>query len=331
MFIRTVLGDIPPGQLGACGAHEHVFIGPGFPTFTVPELLLDDRELISRELAEFRRAGGGALVDTMPCDAGRSVLALAEISRRSGVHIIVPTGLHLASYYPPGHWGEALSVEELAALFTADIESGVDIHDYSCPTVERTIHRAGVIKVASGKDRLSAREEKIFRAACQASRRTGAPLVTHTEQGTAALEQVALFKSEGMDLSHVVISHTDRIFDPQYHREILRTGVCVEYDCAIRRAGGAENPPADLMAQLLPEFPDQIMAGMDAAKRKYWKVFGGAPGMQFLVKELPALLRARGLGEDLLHRLLVSNPARAYTFTKEEHTPVSGSSGRMPG
>jgi phosphotriesterase-related protein len=314
-FVRCVLGDVPATELGPCGAHEHVFIRRSFPTYLSAEFLLDDVELISREIGEFHAAGGRALVDSMPCDAGRDAAALAEISRRSGVHIVVPTGLHLASYYPPGHWGELLSAEELAELFAADIEQGVDRLDYSGPVVERTSHRAGVIKVATGKDGLGRREQRIFTAACMARRRTGAPILTHTEAGAAALEQVAFFREQGVELSHVVISHADRVPDPDFHRKILESGVCVEYDSAIRSAGRAENPTADLIARLLPEFPDQIMVGMDAAKRKYWKVFGGSPGMQFLVKELVEMLRVRGVSEDLIRRLLVSTPARAYSFS----------------
>jgi 5-phospho-D-xylono-1,4-lactonase len=321
-FVRTVLGDIRPEELGPCGAHEHVIIRKSYSTVMHPDFLLDDVEAIAAELAVMRSAGGRAMVDTMPCDAGRDVLALAEVSRRSGVHVIAPTGLHLPVYYPPGHWGEDLTAEELARLFVADIIEGIDSLDYSCPVVRRTPHRAGVIKVASSRDALTPRELKIFTAACIASRETGAPIITHAEQGTAALEQAAVFRSHGVDLSHVVISHTDKIPDPDYHRRILATGVCLEYDSAIRRArGNASGVPGqggggavDLLTLLLPEFPDQLMAGMDAARRNYWSAFGGGPGMQYLFRELPESLQARGVNEDHIRRLLVSNPARAFSF-----------------
>lgn len=313
-FVRTVLGDIAPGRLGACGAHEHVFIRASFPTFVSAEFLLDDVDRISAELREFRAAGGGALVDTMPCDAGRDVLALAEISRRSGVHIVAPTGLHLPAYYPPGHWGDTLSPEELARLFIQDIETGIDTLDYSGPVVRRSPHKAGVIKVASGKEGMGERERTVFRAACIASRETGAPIITHTEQGLAAPEQAAFFRAEGADLAHVVISHTDRITDADYHRRILGTGACVEYDSAIRWAARAENPTADLLALLLPEYPGQIMSGMDAAKRTYWASYGGSPGITYLVRGLVQALAERGVSERHIHAMLVETPARAYAF-----------------
>lgn len=315
MFVRTILGDIDPQQLGPCGAHEHIVIGESFPTFVNPEFLLNDTDRLVEELKRFYDEGGRAMVDSMPCDAGREAVRQAEVSRRTKVHIVVPTGLHLASYYPPGHWSGRLSDEELAELFIADIEEGIDELDYGCPIVKRTPHKAGVIKVASGKDRLSDHERKVFRAACLASKRTGAPILTHTEQGTAALDQIELFLTEGMDLRHIVLSHTDRLPDEQYHRELLAAGARLEYDSGFRWPANAENHTVTLLAKLLPEFPDQLMVGMDAAKRKYWRSFGGAPGMQFLVAELPHLLHQHGVDEKLLQKLLIDNPAAAYTFS----------------
>lgn len=316
MFIRTVLGDIDPASLGKCGAHEHIVIGESFPTYVNEEFLLNDTDRIAEELSRFYEAGGRAMIDSMPCDAGREVLRLAEISRRTGVHIVAPTGLHLSAYYPPGHWGRALSEEELAELFVADIEEGIDELDYAGPVVRRTAHRAGVIKVASGKDRLNDHEKKVFHAAAIAAKRTGSPILTHTEQGTAALEQAELLRNDGVDLRHVVLSHTDRLPDEGYHREILATGVRLEYDSGFRWPADRENHTVRLLERLLPDFPDQLLVGMDAAKRKYWRSYGGGPGMQFLVRELPDLLRKAGIPEELLHALLVVNPAGTYSFQR---------------
>ena len=93
-FIRTVMGDITPETLGKCYAHEHVIIDPSYTTQLFPEILLPSADNAVRELADFKAAGGGAMIDCMPCDAGRNVEKLAEVSRRSGVHLVAPTGLH---------------------------------------------------------------------------------------------------------------------------------------------------------------------------------------------------------------------------------------------
>ena len=86
-------------------------------------------------------------------DAGGLRARCAEARRVSadatGVHVIAPTGLHHERFYdaaPLEPRGRPL--EELAALFVADITDGIDAEDYGGPIVRRTSHRAGVIKVA---------------------------------------------------------------------------------------------------------------------------------------------------------------------------------------
>lgn len=312
-FVRTVLGDIRPDQLGVCYAHEHIVIDSSFTTRETPDFLLDDADRGIAELRQFRAAGGRAMIDSMPCDAGRNVRKLAAISEASGVNIVAPTGLHLAKYYDPGHWGNFYTVEQLTALFVADIVEGIDANDYGGPLVQRTTHRAGVIKIATG-DVITAREEKAIAAAAKTHRLTGAPILTHTEQGRLGLEQVARLRDLGVDLGHVCLSHLDRQPDLSYHRSILANGVRVEYDSAFRWKPGQGNPTLDLVIALLPEFPRQIMLGMDAARRGYWRNYGGSPGLDFLLTSFSADLSAGGITPAQWHDLFVATPASTYAF-----------------
>ena len=315
-IIRTVLGDLPAEELGVCYAHEHIIIDDSVATLRFPEFHLPSVENAVAELSRFHQDGGRAMIDSMPCDAGRNVRKLAEISRQSGVHIVCPTGLHLAKYYDDGHWSGDLPEESIAELFVAEIENGIDARDYSCPLVERTEHRAGLIKVASGLDRLSAREEKIFAAAATAHRLTGCPILTHCEQGTAALEQVEAFRQGDVDLRHVVLSHTDRKPDLAYHREILSTGVKVEYDSCFRWKTRNDNPSLELVLALIAEFPNQILLGMDAARPAYWKSYGGNPGLSFLLKDFTDLLYSRGITDAQWQQIFIANPAATYNFDR---------------
>jgi phosphotriesterase-related protein len=296
-----------------CYAHEHLIIDKSFTTHVTPDFELSGVDRAVTELRQFRADGGRSLVDSMPCDSGRNVVKLAAVAQQAGVHIVAPTGLHLARYYDPGHWGNVYTSAELAALFQADIVDGIDAHDYNGPLVRRTPHRAGVIKIATDRT-FTAREDRLFAAAAAAHRATGAPILTHTEQGTLGLEQVARLRDLGVDLSHVVLSHLDRKPEVDYHRSILSTGVRVEYDSGFRWKPGQGNPTRDLVVGLIREFPDQIMLGMDAARSGYWRSHGGAPGMSFLLKEFSTELRQAGLGEADLHRIFVATPAAAYSF-----------------
>lgn len=320
-FLRTVLGDVPAAQAGVTYAHEHIIIDPCFATYAEPGFLLDTVESACVDLLEFRSLGGRTLVDSMPCSAGRNPEKLAAISRAADVNIICPTGLHLSKYYPPGHWSARLSAEDIGELFRADIERGVDRFDYNGPSIVRTAHRAGVIKVATGLEGIDPHQQKVIEAAAIAHHATGAPILTHTEEGTAALDQVELFGKLAVPLDHVCLSHTDRKPDAVYHREVLSTGVYVEYDSAFRwrdKNAAVENPTRDLVIEMFAAgFGSQLMLGMDAARRRYWHGYGGEPGIAFLLREfVPELLDA-GLTQDDLTRIFVTNPAHCYSFAKE--------------
>jgi 5-phospho-D-xylono-1,4-lactonase len=313
-FVRTVLGDIDPDDLGVTYSHEHVMIDGGRPVLMEPDFDLSDIDAMATEIAEAARFGLRAVVDAMPCDAGRNAGKLAELSRRTGVHIIAPTGLHHDRYYGPAHWSHRLRVRDLARLFTRDITDGIDDLDYSGPVVRRTGYRAGVIKVAGSIGGPSARDRQVFMAAGETHRRTGAPILTHCEGGTGALEQIEVLTESGVDPAHVIVSHVDKIVDRGYHRELLASGAFAEYDGSFRW-GDAPNGTVELLAWMVEDgLDDRIVLGMDAARRGYYHVFGGRPGLSWLLDGFTSLLDDAGIDAAVRHRLFVTNPARAFAF-----------------
>lgn len=313
--IRTVLGDIDASLLGVCYAHEHIVIDRSFVTQQYPDFLLEDVAQITEELHTFYRAGGRAMVDSMPCGGGRNVVKLASVSRQSKVHIVCPTGLHQAKYYPHGHWIARVNVEQLAQIFVDEIEQGIDANDTNGPDVQRTTHQAGLIKVASDLNTIGTREQKIFEAAAIAHTKTGVPIMTHTEQGTAAMMQIDLLERCGVPPSSIVISHLDRKPDIAYHREVLSRGVFLEYDSAFRWKS-QENPTRNLLIELVSVgFLRQLMLGMDAARSNYWISFGGSPGLAFLLDSFSHQLRNAGFTNEDLRTIFIDNTARAYSLT----------------
>lgn len=313
-FVRTVLGDIDPGDLGVTYAHEHLVIDGGRPVLMHADFDLSDVDRMATEVTGAADLGLRAVVDAMPCDAGRNAEKLAEISRQTGVHVIAPTGLHHDRYYGPAHWSHRISVDALADLFVADIDLGIDANDYSGPVVHRTPYRAGVIKAAGSEGGLSARDARVFAAAAQAHVRTGAPILTHAERGTGAVDQVRFLVEHGVDAAHVAVSHVDKVVDREYHRELLSTGALAEYDGAFR---WGDRPNGTL--QLLEWMADdgligQIVLGMDAARQGYYKAYGGQPGLTYLLDGFTALMDARGLDATARHHLFVANPARLFAF-----------------
>jgi phosphotriesterase-related protein len=313
-FVRTVLGDIDPAGLGVTYAHEHLVIDGGRPVQMEPEFDLGEVAAMATEVAEAARLGLRSVIDAMPCDAGRNVAKLVELSRRTGINIVAPTGLHHDRYYGPAHWSHRISVDELADLFVADIADGIDAYDYAGPVVRRTQFRAGVIKVAGSEGGLSPRDRRVFEAAAIAHRRTGAPILTHCEHGTGALEQVQVLGDLGVAPEHIVLSHVDKVVDRGYHRELLSTGAVGEYDGSFRW-GDAPNGTVQLIGQMAEDgLADRIVVGMDAARRRYYRVHGGGPGLVWLLDGFVALLDAAGLDATVRQRLFVTNPARAFAF-----------------
>jgi predicted metal-dependent phosphotriesterase family hydrolase len=316
-FVRTVLGDVDPAALGPSYAHEHLIIDGGRPVELFPDFLLADVELIVAEVTMARGLGLATAIDAMPVDAGRNVVKLAEVSRRTGLNVVAATGLHHVRYYGPSHWSERASDSELAALFASDVTEGVDERDYSGPIVRRTAHRAGVIKVAGSQDGLSARDERVFSAAAEAHRSTGVPNLTHCEGGTGALEQIRHLIDRGVDPGHVVLSHVDKIVDRGYHREIFASGATVEYDQGFRWGSNAPNGTLTLLGSALEDgFGGQIVLGMDAARQRYLTAYGGTPGLTFLLGPFSEAMAKHGIGEDDRRRFFVTNPARVYAFAE---------------
>ncbi|HEY6978255.1 MAG TPA: hypothetical protein VH396_18270 [Chitinophagaceae bacterium] len=314
-IVRTVLQDIPPHEMGLTYSHEHIVIEESFPTTANPDFILNNTELITAELKEFYQRGGRTVVDTMPANCGRNVIKLATVSRNSNVNIIAPTGIHLEIYYPPNHWRYHLSADELALLFVKDITEGIDEYDYGCPIIKRTSHKAGLIKLATGDERITAHQEKIFEAVVHAHLEMGAPILTHTNSGKHAIAQAELFSKLGANLNHIVISHVDKNKDLGYHKELMRTGVYVEYDSHFRWKKGEENWTYTLLENLLPQYSNRIVIGMDMARNTYWSSYNGKPGLSFLLTTFKDELNKRSLTK-YFDQMFYQNPQQLFCFDR---------------
>jgi phosphotriesterase-related protein len=297
-------------------SHEHLVIDAGRPVEMEPEFDLGDVDAMATEVGEARAIGLRAIVEAMPCDAGRNVEKLAELSRRAAIHIVAPTGLHHDRYYGPLHWSARITVEELADLFVRDVNDGIDAYDYAGPVVRRTNFRAGIVKVAGSDGGPSPRDRRVFEAAAEAHRRTGVPILTHCEGGTGAIEQVRLLSDLGVDPGHVALSHVDKVVDRGYHRELLLTGAFAEYDQSFRW-GDRPNGTIELVNWMIEDgLADRILLGMDAARRRYYRVHGGGPGLVWLLDGFSEAMAGAGIGESIQRRLFVDNPARYLAFRR---------------
>jgi 5-phospho-D-xylono-1,4-lactonase len=309
-FVRTVVGDLPAtSALGVCDAHEHVATQGPWLAENLTEFVLDDLDRTLVDLRAYRAAGGGWIVDAMPTGAGRDAARLAQVAQQSGVPVVCSTGVHQSRFYPSQHPLLTCERQQLLELFVREIMDGVD--DGAGPLGVR----AGAIKVACDGERLSWHEQERFIAAAQAQRHTSCAILTHTAGGREAYEQVAVLLGNGATLSQVVLSHCDVNPDLAYHRELLSAGVCLEYDQHFRQISRGDGAIAiDLIVELVGEFPDQILLGMNMARRGYWRGYGGRPGLAWLQTDLLPMLRRSGVSDRQLAGISVENAVRAFAL-----------------
>jgi len=306
--IRTVGGDLPADLAGPVYVHEHLIIDSPLVAETMPHIHLPSVDEAVAEVRPCVAAGVRTMVDAMPAAAGRDPERLTRVSVLTGMRIVAATGLHTGRYYTDVPWARDEGEEGLAERFIADIDDGIDLHDYRGPVVERSGARAGIVKVASLGEALSASEERLFAAAALTASATGAPILTHTEEGLGGMTQIDRLTSLGVDPGRIALSHTDKIADRGYHADMLSTGVYLCYDQGLREPDATF---ALLEAMLEAGNVERLLLGTDGARRSLWATLGGSPGLASLYGDF-----ARRLGSDVAKTVFETNPARYLTLRR---------------
>jgi phosphotriesterase-related protein len=218
--VQTVLGPISGDRMGFTAPHEHVLASSTDFMRLWPEYL-GGRSRFTHGAIERMKAAKAAGIDTIvdctTADLGRDIRLLQEVSRRSGVQIVATTGHWLT----PTPSFEARTAEELTDFFTLEIERGM----------EETGVKPGVIKAAHQGDGMTPFQEKVFRAAARASKRTGVPVTTHSDaRHRGGEQQAAIFEQEGLDPRMVCIGHSDESADFEYLAGLVRRGYTLGID-----------------------------------------------------------------------------------------------------
>ncbi|OXY89042.1 phosphotriesterase family protein [Streptomyces diastatochromogenes] len=294
--VRTVLGDLRPEELGVCDAHDHLFLRSP----QLPGLELDDVSAARAELAAFRAAGGGSVVQWTPYGMGRRTADLPGLSRATGVHLVCATGLHQAAHYAP----ESLDGLRggLSELFVTELTEGIGTSGV----------RAGLIKVAGGFHALDAHARWTMTAAAEAHRATGAPIAVHLELGTGALDVLDLLCGElGVPGHRVVLGHLNRSPDPVVLREAAASGCWLAFDGPSRAHHATDwRMPEAVRALAEAGYGDRLLLGGDTVVAGARSVDGG-PGMPYLLRRVRSRL-TEAVGAGLVDRILMEHPGRAF-------------------
>lgn len=315
--IRTVLGDISPEELGFTDAHEHLIIDKDYVLKLNPDYRLDSVEKTAKEVRSFMAAGGNAAVEMTCLNFGRSAKKMVEVAKQTGFHIIASTGFHRPQFYMDSHWRFFYTVDQIAKIIIEEIEKGMDENQYNGPIIDRTDARAGVIKIATGYYVIKPEDEKVIHAAAIAHLETGAPIFTHTEEGTLGLEQIEILGSYGVEPAHITVGHYDRNPDFYLHHELAQTGCFLQYDTPSRRKYFSETHFVELVRKMVEAgHGKQILWGGDLSRQSYQCAYGGEPGLKYILEKFIPRLRKEDYSEDVIKDIFVNNPARALVFQK---------------
>lgn len=313
--VNTVLGPIHPKQLGKTSLHEHIlFSSPGWEFSPEAKQHFDPPrvfEILYKDLLDFKAAGGNTIVDVSGIGIGRDIEFYVCLSRYTGVHIVACTGFWAERKILP-YFAER-DIDYHTELFVRELTQGMGT----------TNVKAGVIKVGNSRDRLTPLEEMLYRAAARASKRTGAPIVTHGVQW--ARKQAEILLDEGADPSRVVISHLDAAYalDMERDKELGRKGFYLGYD-HIGLEEWSPMPyamPDQRRVELVVEmtragFLKQIALANDTNGWSIGLVHRGTPKNTYahLLRNFVPKLKKGGLTEDQIQTLLVENPRTVLAF-----------------
>ncbi|HYY05684.1 MAG TPA: phosphotriesterase-related protein [Candidatus Limnocylindria bacterium] len=314
--VQTVTGTCAPEEFGLTLMHEHLLVGwPGWEAYAAEEGGQRGARvaLCVERMQELRALGVRTLLDPCPIDLGRDVELMAEVAERSGVRIVCATGLYKEDLGAPAYFkfrtqfGDALA--EMTDLFVRELSEGIG----------GTRIRAGVIKVATSAHRITPYEELVLRAAGRAHRATGAPITTHTDEGTMGAEQLDILTAEGVPPHAIVVGHSCGSSNLDYHLALLDRGAYLGFDrFGLELLHPDRARTAALIGLLGVGFERQIVLSHDTV----WCWRGRAPVVPasaladwqptHLFRKILPRLREAGVPQAKIDTLLIENPRRYF-------------------
>ena len=242
----------------------------------------------------------------------RDPLALARVSRATGLNVIMGSGYYVPRSYPADM--DSKTEEDIYQEIVREVTVGVG----------DTGIRSGIIGEIGCEWPLSDNERKVLSAAARAQQYTGAPLNIHPGRNPSSpLEIIEVLIKAGADISRTVISHIDRtVREPEGRRKLAETGCYLEYDL-FGEEGYYFVPTIDLpsdhqrineIIQLIDQgYLKQILISQDICWKNRLRRYGGH-GYDHILRNAVPIMRIKGVSEEQIHTLLVENPGRLLTF-----------------
>ncbi|MBQ3022453.1 MAG: hypothetical protein IJD91_03910 [Clostridia bacterium] len=329
-MITTVLGEIHEDKLGVTSSHEHIFIDMRMcvdetadspkcfhdsisgdnraevfsdPYAILDNALLDNVDDAVKEIEYFKQWGGNTIVDCTLDEIGRDPKKLKEVSKRTGVNIILGCG----HYYHKAHFPyvKDASVETLAEEMYRDITRGIGDTDI----------KAGIIGEIGTSAVMTDDEKKVLHAAGMVGAETGKAVHVHTDLYTQnGFEVTDILTSEGMKPEKICIDHVDVWLRPDYIKALLDRGVYVEFDnfgkefyVSEERRFAYDLERIKLLKNLIDEgYKDKILVCNDICLKTMWKKYGGT-GYAHILRTVKFMAEQNGIDERTYMSILTDN------------------------
>jgi phosphotriesterase-related protein len=307
-YLQTVRGPVSVEKLGLILPHEHLFTDLRGPL--VADYAQASPEAVGKVmlpyLKEAHDVGVTALVECSTVGVGRNLEVFQYLAEMIPIHIIAPSGVYREEYIPQDL--KDLSTEELAERWIQEIKEGIN----------GTQIRAGFIKISMSDDGPTPLEVRSLKAAAEASMKTGAVIASHTANGTVYRKEIEILLGEGLDPGRFIWVHASLEADGSTHLEAVKLGVFVEFDTI----GAPWQPQSEILDQTLglieAGYEDKILLSHDAGwyqpGQQDGHPEGGIRGYTALSTEFLPKLEDHGMSDDLIKKLTVSNPIRAFSF-----------------
>ncbi len=314
--VQTVLGDRSTDDLGFTLIHEHLTVG--FPGYEWDNISFDRKKEIAgavEKLKEIKELGVTSFVDPCPMELGRDPEFAAECADKSGLNVVIATGLYNEALGIPPHF-RSLPADDIAEIYVREITDGID----------KTGIKAGIIKTATGgipgmtetAKTIGTHEETCLRAAARAHKVTGIPILCHNDElGPFGRETLDVFEDEGVDFNRVLIGHACGVGDMRYYFDVLERGAWIGFDrFGIDIIAPDKMRLASLIGLLAVGY-DRIMLSHDAVHclmgrpSKAWEQFIEAcPNNNYshILKNIIPTLAKAGVSEGTIHTMMVENP-----------------------
>jgi phosphotriesterase-related protein len=322
--VETVTGPVEADDLGTTLIHEHLrnrdeAVEAQWPTDAEtaeeepPHVVAPGGhyEIAVREAKAAVDLGVKTIGEPTAMFLGRDVNLMRRVSEETGLQIVACTGIYTYDHLPQFFLNR--TPDQIADLFVADIEQGIQGTDI----------KAAFIKCAADEPGVTENIEKVHRAAARASVRTGTPIMAHTRPASnTAPRQIEIFEEEGVDPSKLQMAHTGDSDDLDYIERVLETGVWIGLDrYGLELFLPYERRQATTKALLERGYADRMFLSADSVATLDWFPFevlqqliaaGAAKDWNIRIvpeKVLPEL-REAGMTDEQERTMMVENPVR---------------------